>query len=1409
MVSSFFSRSKSQEEPSAEEARDDASSVTPSKETVDRRHAVSAWRKELDRVTRSFVEDPQSPRLDLTYAHPGGMAQFFAERTTRLSLLVREPGDRDRAHEIVRRLVDRSREVAAAHGVAPIHICFGRASWNAEDGRITSPMLLRPVEFEIDSTGEPTIRLTGRLFVAPDIAQAAAKIGQKLDQAAIVKSANQEHGFTVTPALKRLNEVLSGSLPGFESDDSMVVGQFQHPAQVLVDELQEVDLLMKSDIVRALAGDEGAAGRIKKDLPEPNPYDRDPWQERGIGDQLPEQLDQVEAVAAGVNVLFDTSGGADPTATLASIVVDAAASNKKVLSVTADKNRNDRLWKTLDKAGLSHAVARVDGVTHPDSSLVTALEKIFKDDLPVADRDAIEMTRTQLRRVRERLASHTEELHRPFEQWGVSAYDALQVLTDLTSTRPGPRTRVRLPGEVLTRLAQDSEDQAKAALRTAVEQGMFTKSGKQDPWFGVVIASEEQVDPVLERIQRLSQDGLPTLRVNMSSTASQTGLTPAKNFQEWEEQLRMLDGIREALDVFQPAIFERSAADMVIATASKQWRREHGYNWKRRQRVRLTKQAKDLLRPGRYVEDLHEELRKVQKQREIWRQHCDAGGWPKLPSNLDEMTQHATGVREDLEKLNSHLATAHGNLTRMDIGELSLLMDRMNADRSGAHKLPERIETLQTLHQFGLDDLVKDLRERNVPGSLVEKELDLAWWASALGVMLTQVPSLGGFDPANLQSLIVELKSLDQEQVESLALVATDKIRRNRVDQMARHYDEEKQLRNALQDGHLPHDSALTLYASSQLTQAIFPIVLSAPVMVPSVLPLEQNIDLLVIDGINYLPLSELIPLIARAKQLVVTAELSKPSITVDALRPLLAVSRIQPRPVRVNEYVGRLFNRYHVRHAGVPVPVPRAGSKLSISYVDGRGMPAPDTTAVESSSEEVEAVTDLVIEHALTQPEVSLAVVTLNDVHAERLRENLASTVATSPALESFFRPDKPEPFEIIAPNNVANVRRDRVILSVGYAKTPHGRVLHDFGEISREGGLEKLATILGSAGEDLHIVAAVHPGQFDRDRFASDGPKLLLDLMSAAEGVRETSPDDWPTTEAQPDQLLIDLADRLYNVGLTVIPNAGVEGSLRVPLAIGHPGIPDELLVAVLTDDDAYVSEPSLRRRDRYWPSMLEEHGWKTRTELSMAVFIDPQKEANAIVDLVLDAIDERIADDPVLAARFADADAAAEAAESGGGPESSGESGSDSGDGVDSGEGAGSGEAARSAGSEDGDEGSLGDSLELEDSEETFGTETAAQRQIRIQADEDIHGTAEEVVWRPSDDSKRAERPPIAQGLPLAAYSDDQLDEMANWIRSDGEERSEDEMVQELIHALGLTRRGAQVDAVLRNVSRRTAR
>src|SRR5690606_30158767 len=197
------------------------------------------------------------------------------------------------------------------------------------------------------------------------------------------------------------------------------------------------------------------------------------------------------------------------------------------------------------------------------------------------------------------LRGYVDALHVPREPWGVSAYDALQALAHLTSARPAPRTTVRLDADVARDLDVDRREELAAELVRAGEVGAFSLRPADTPWFGADLVTREAAAATLERLDRLTAEALPLLLQRVKQVADQTGLLEARTVAAWGEQLEMLDGVRGALDVFQPMIFERTAADMVVATASRQWRADNDVQMSGSLRRRLTKQAKDMLRPGR------------------------------------------------------------------------------------------------------------------------------------------------------------------------------------------------------------------------------------------------------------------------------------------------------------------------------------------------------------------------------------------------------------------------------------------------------------------------------------------------------------------------------------------------------------------------------------------------------------------------------------------------------------------------------------------------------------------------------------------------------------------------------------------------------------------------------------------
>ena len=154
------------------------------------------------------------------------------------------------------------------------------------------------------------------------------------------------------------------------------------------------------------------------------------------------------------------------------------------------------------------------------------------------------------------------------------------------------------------------------------------------------------------------------------------------------------------------------------------------------------------------------------------------------------------------------------------------------------------------------------------------------------------------------------------------------------------------------------------------------------------------------------------------------------------------------------------------------------------------------------------------------------------------------------------------------------------------------------------------------------------------------------------------------------------------------------------------------------MLTDDAAYVAEPSVRVRDRQLARRLERLGWTVAQVWSAAAFLDPQGEADAITRTVLAHVAARALLKPPPAATVP--------------PEG------------------------------------------LPDDE------------------------AEPALADPALPARP--RPQVEPGLVISAYSDDQLDDLAAWIVSDGVPRDPHALGGALRAELGIARRGARVDAAI---------
>ncbi len=1282
--------------------------------------ALMRWRDEITELagesTLTDITQLSGALIDLTQAHPSGIAQLYAGRPTRLSNLVREPGALLLARRSARAVLQRADELVQRFATAPIYLVIGVGHWAdapaGMDGEIrllNAPLMLRPLHLEpLDGPeADFELRLQPGIEINPELVAALQGAGAKPDLDVLAAMSVTEHGFSPRATLSRLTELGRFHLAQFTLDERILVGPFVHPGKILLQDLAAMEPLMRSHpLVAALAGDIEVQRALAEPLRPTNPGDRAPDAERGVGDLDPTQQGVIDQVVAGRSLLVDARPGSQAAETVAAVLADAAASGRSVVYVPGTRRAGRAVTKALADAGLAELVFDLQD-THWRA---TAAERLRSGLAPWDDHlddAAVMRMRATLLHVRGRLESYTQALHRRREPWGISAYDALQNLADLTTSAVGPRTAVRLDAETVVRLDVETRARAADSLTRLALLGGFSVRRHDTPWFGAHVTSTREATRALELTQLLSEVTLPEVLSDVGRVARETGLERASTLGDWLEQLEMLTGLRESLDIFMPVIFERSVADMVIATATPRWRQENGVEMSLATRHRLTRQARDMLRPGRPVADLHDALAKVQAQREVWRRHCPAGGWPSLPQGLGDLERTAQRAREQVDELTG---VFDDDLYGMELEALRDKLFELGQDPSALRYLPE-INVLATeLRGLGLGPLIDDLRERRVDPDSAAGELELSWWASVLETILRSDPALADYDGATLNALADHFRTLDRAQVASLPGPVRRAVGRRVARIIAADKGAAQELWRELSLPYITNVRSLRSRFGPLLTAAR-PIWVVPPMLAGNVLPSDASIDLLVVDGAQHLPTAHVVAMIARAGQLVLVGDASRPGAgIVDELAGTLPSVLLPTDRARREEHIAAFLAGHGYDGVVDSVPARPTPSTLRLHLVEGYGMPAVGSLEVEGVDAEVSRVVELVRE--LSDDAGTLAVISLSPLTAQRIAAALRADTQLSALLGD------PDRLVVTDLEGAADLSRDTVILSVGYAKTPHGRVLHRFGVVSSPEGLALMIDALDTVRHHLHIVSCIGPADLDRHRLQHPGARLLADLLDfASDSPAEpgSSKARSQPAEGDPDRLLLDLSERLQRRGLTVVPRYGLEGGVRLPLAVGHADRPGELFVAVLTDDAAYVAEPSLRRRDRHAVERLEQHGWVPHMAFATAVFMDPQREAAAIEAKVRAAM---AAHPPVAGSAPPAADV----------PPPAGWEGRD----------------------------------------------------------------------RPA--------PELPVGQEIRAYSDDQLDELAAWITSDGREWSERDLVEALRNRLQLARKGARVDDALGAAARR---
>ncbi|MEJ1088923.1 AAA family ATPase [Microbacterium sp. Mu-80] len=1154
----------------------------------------------------TFVEAPDAG-IDISTAHPGSLPQFITGRSTLLSNLFRDEVGLRTARLAAERITARNTELRAVRGIDTVRLAVGIARWRVGGADFAAPVLLRPLAIRRHHA-DYELKLQGAFEVNPELVRVAREhFGLDLDPTGLAALAYDGGIFKPQPVIDRLR-ALTQSIDTFAVHPRLIVSTFADVAGAMVRDMVDLD----HPVLNALGGHSDDRERVAAPREVPTvtgPDDRAPASESLLVDADAEQEDVLARIAAGHSLVVATLPGTGGTQTVINALGAFVRAGRRVLVVSARRS-------TLD--GVTHRLAGIglDGLAvSPSSSrrdLIKAISRSEKATQPKATE--VDEALVRLRAV---LRDYRSALTGPVGRTGASVLDATRELTRLALRPVPPSTGARLSMETLEKLVGDRSDAAQALTRAA-RLGEFRFGPDDSPWYGVSFDSAEAAQHAHALAGRLHSTAVPALLERGYELIAQTSMRPFSTIDELGEYVHLLHGIRDSLDKFSPTVFERPLGELIQAHGS----RRDSPGMSAANRRRLKKLAREYVRPGAHVTEMHEALLRIQHQRTQWQRYVDAGVAPQVPLGLSDVHVAWQRVSAELAELDAALGRKEP-LTALPVARLVRTLSGLAARSAVFDNLVERTEIRDALTAMGLRPLLADLSVRHVPEDRVADELEFCWWQSLLERALQDDRSLLGANTAVVDRLERDFRLVDEAHTAMAGpLLAWNLANQWRI-AMVDEPEQAANLRQALKSGEAT--TAEIVSAAPDLVRVLAPVWIASPYEVPAI-PDSVEFDAVLLVDAAAVNLAEAAPAIRRARQIVAfgdpvtqrptpfsVATLPdagwEPEVDFDNVSAFERLADLFPVVTLTRSYraggedLAELIN--DAFYGGDIVSLPWAGSylgrgSLTVDYVEGGvGAPDPVSGAVESPEAEVARVVTLVVEHAVHRPTETLMVVTASRRHAERVRAAVASAFAGRSDVADFVGRDTAEPFAVLTLEESVAESRDRVIFSLGYGLTKHGRVLSDFGDLSQEDGERLLTVGMTRARRSMVIVSCIRPSAFDQGRLEHGASTLMSILGGLAARARDARLEDLA------DPLTLALARELRRLGASV----DVDYRGLLPLVAQHDGR------AVVIESDPESRGESLRESLRLRPQVLRRLGWHYVRVHAFDLYSDPATVARRI--------------------------------------------------------------------------------------------------------------------------------------------------------------------------------------------------
>lgn len=1217
-----------------------------------------AWIGKLIDVSRRnnllYYRDLKTGTLDLSDAPAKQLNQLIRGKRVSLQALVPQDPDhppQDRSTEA--KLVDISRRALAnleEKGLQTLFLAFGLASWPAVDqGRPPeAAVVLVPVTANTGArSGGASLARAGETQVNPVLLRVLElEYGCKIDGAEIVRNETDEEDedcFDPAVAFDRLRRVTS-KIKGFEVKPRIVLGNFHFHKMAMVKDLENhEDEMVSNDLVAAVAGDLSARAELHREAKEVAARDLDdipPENEFLVLDADSSQQRAIVQIVAGQSGVIQGPPGTGKSQTITNLIGALVAAGKRVLFVAEKRAALEVVSSRLQAVGLDYLSLDLHRGDVSKREILAQIGRSLSIARTPPDVNDQEQARFGERRTR--LNKHVSAIHTSIDPSGLSVYQLEGRLLRLSSKA---QITLRWRGSALERLTASSAAEVVDLLAELKGlSGLFLRTDPS-PWNGANLpdgaAVTEAIDEVASTIEALY-----LVTSSVKEVVTPAGLPMPADLKETREVLGLLKGIRNLLESYSSGFLELDLESVVASLAPAEDESFRGFVMrlvdgpfrkavKSVLKVRLDKRA-----PSR---QLLKDVRTAAKLVAHWKASCSSARTPFVPQGLEQAQNSVAALGKLLKGLAGKVSFER--LADQPFRDIGLQLAALSSDTKTPYRIPRLLEIEERLRELGAIRLVDYVKQNKVRAELWPAMFEHAWLSSCLDKARSDNPNLAGFDGQVHQKIVRDFCSLDVKRLKDNC----SRVRRLHAERaftaLNEHRDQASLVAREVQkkNRHIPIRRLLA--EATDVLLALVPCWMASPLSVSQLIAADRKyFDVVIFDEASQVLPEDSVPSLLRGSQAVVAGDKHQlPPTTffdadteddedtpeavagfesiLDIMSQFLDPSWMLEWHYRSRDEALIAFSNRNI-YRNQLVTFPGAAVERPISHVlveQDSNIEANE----DSPSPEVRRVVELVLQHAAESPGETLGVITMGIKHAQRVQLALDAALRDSPELQDFFDENRKERFFIKNLERVQGDERDAIILSIGYAKDPSGRLHYRFGPLLQEGGERRLNVAVTRARKKMTVVSSFSHLDMDPAKLKRDGMRLLRAYLEYASSGRSlTAMERLTDTPLNPFEE--DVLETLKRKGLDIIPQYGVS-NYRLDFAVKHPSRPGQFVMAIECDGASYHSAPTARDRDRLRQQHLEALGWRFVRIWSTDWFMDRESEVERVVRIYEQIVSE----------------------------------------------------------------------------------------------------------------------------------------------------------------------------------------